>query len=199
MCRVLGRRSFVSVTVRVTSAAPSNMAPFVADRCYCADEGFHGSKINTAHSSLHEERLSQLRRDTGYASVHPRKWQCGHFEKAGWSMSRGFEQSCGVRPDQRGHLRDFISEADVMMRNEQPGSDGGIVTQLITCDVVNQTLLCGSNLMRAGVSAPPRPNIFVITAEHVSPHFGCYGDKLAHTPTLDRLSAESLLRSTQSP
>lgn len=41
-------------------------------------------------------------------------------------------------------------------------------------------------------AASPRPNFLVITWEDVSPHFGCYGDKLAHTPTIDRLAAEGI-------
>jgi arylsulfatase A-like enzyme len=42
------------------------------------------------------------------------------------------------------------------------------------------------------IRAAERPNFLVITWEDVSPHFGCYGDKLAHTPTIDRLAAEGV-------
>jgi len=38
----------------------------------------------------------------------------------------------------------------------------------------------------------PRPNILWITSEDNSPYLGCYGDKLAQTPHLDRLAAEGV-------
>src|SRR5262245_6058469 len=38
--------------------------------------------------------------------------------------------------------------------------------------------------------APKRPNIVWIVAEDISPNLGCYGDKDAITPNLDRLAAE---------
>lgn len=37
-----------------------------------------------------------------------------------------------------------------------------------------------------------RPNIVWISTEDMSPHLGAYGDKLARTPTLDRLAAQSI-------
>ena len=37
-----------------------------------------------------------------------------------------------------------------------------------------------------------RPNILWITSEDNSPVLGCYGDKQAHTPNLDRLAAEGV-------
>ena len=37
-----------------------------------------------------------------------------------------------------------------------------------------------------------RPNILWITSEDNSPLLGCYGDKLAHTPNLDRLATEGV-------
>ncbi len=40
--------------------------------------------------------------------------------------------------------------------------------------------------------AADRPNFLVITWEDVSPRFGCYGDKLAHTPAVDQLAAEGI-------
>ena len=56
---------------------------------------------------------------------------------------------------------------------------------------VSQTLLSGAEKTQTRMSAP-RPNFLVITWEDVSPHLGCYGDKLAHTPTIDRLAAEGI-------
>jgi arylsulfatase A-like enzyme len=38
-----------------------------------------------------------------------------------------------------------------------------------------------------------RPNILWLVSEDNNPFLGCYGDKLAHTPTLDRLAAEGVL------
>lgn len=37
-----------------------------------------------------------------------------------------------------------------------------------------------------------RPNILWITSEDNSPYLGCYGDKLAHTPNLDKLASEGV-------
>ena len=34
----------------------------------------------------------------------------------------------------------------------------------------------------------PRPNILWVTCEDISPNIGCYGDRYANTPTLDKLS-----------
>jgi uncharacterized sulfatase len=45
----------------------------------------------------------------------------------------------------------------------------------------------------AAAQAPvKRPNILWITCEDMGPHLGCYGDKYATTPNLDRLAARSL-------
>jgi N-sulfoglucosamine sulfohydrolase len=40
-----------------------------------------------------------------------------------------------------------------------------------------------------GAAAADRPNILWITSEDNSPYLGCYGDRLAQTPNLDRLAA----------
>src|SRR5438128_166464 len=37
-----------------------------------------------------------------------------------------------------------------------------------------------------------RPNILWITCEDIGPHLGCYGDRYAMTPNLDRFAARSL-------
>ena len=37
-----------------------------------------------------------------------------------------------------------------------------------------------------------RPNILWITCEDISPNLGCYGDKYAFTPNLDRLAAQGV-------
>lgn len=39
-------------------------------------------------------------------------------------------------------------------------------------------------------AAEARPNVVFIGAEDVSPRFGCYGDRAARTPNLDRLASE---------
>ncbi len=39
---------------------------------------------------------------------------------------------------------------------------------------------------------PDRPNILWITCEDISPHLGCYGDKYAVTPNLDRLASQGI-------
>ncbi|HID24325.1 MAG TPA: sulfatase [Planctomycetaceae bacterium] len=42
-------------------------------------------------------------------------------------------------------------------------------------------------------SEPARPNILWITSEDNGPHLGCYGDKYADTPNLDRLAAKGMI------
>src|SRR3569833_115446 len=42
-------------------------------------------------------------------------------------------------------------------------------------------------------SAADRPNILWVVSEDNNPFLGCYGDPLAHTPTLDKLAREGLL------
>ena len=65
---------------------------------------------------------------------------------------------------------------------------------LLTVALVSQTLLSGP--LRAaeqtGVSDSPRPNILWLVAEDMSPDLGCYGDKFANTPHIDRLAARSI-------
>ena len=41
----------------------------------------------------------------------------------------------------------------------------------------------------------PLPNILWITCEDISPYLGCYGDKNATTPNLDKLASEGTLYS----
>jgi len=41
-------------------------------------------------------------------------------------------------------------------------------------------------------AAASRPNILWITCEDLSPHLGCYGDRFAHTPNLDRLARQGV-------
>ena len=43
-----------------------------------------------------------------------------------------------------------------------------------------------------GLQAADRPNILWITAEDMSPVLGCYGDKFAVTPNIDKLARESV-------
>jgi N-sulfoglucosamine sulfohydrolase len=42
------------------------------------------------------------------------------------------------------------------------------------------------------VPAKTRPNILWLSCEDTSPNLGCYGDRFAHTPTLDRLATEGM-------
>ncbi|HNY13911.1 MAG TPA: sulfatase-like hydrolase/transferase [Bacteroidales bacterium] len=39
---------------------------------------------------------------------------------------------------------------------------------------------------------PKRPNIIWISTEDMSPHLGCYGDKVAITPNIDRLASQGI-------
>lgn len=44
----------------------------------------------------------------------------------------------------------------------------------------------------SGQQPQKRPNILWISTEDMSPHLGCYGDKLAQTPNIDWLSAQGI-------
>jgi len=44
----------------------------------------------------------------------------------------------------------------------------------------------------AGQQAQKQPNILWISTEDLSPHFGCYGDKVAKTPNIDRLASQGI-------
>ena len=50
----------------------------------------------------------------------------------------------------------------------------------------------GNTVMRTGMSAR-RPNILWLVSEDNDTFLGCYGDPLAHTPTLDRLASQGVL------
>ena len=53
------------------------------------------------------------------------------------------------------------------------------------------TLLLGFS-SQAAAAPGDRPNILWITCEDISPNLGCYGDKFAVTPNLDRLAARGV-------
>jgi arylsulfatase A-like enzyme len=44
----------------------------------------------------------------------------------------------------------------------------------------------------AGQQPQKQPNILWISTEDLSPHFGCYGDKVAKTPNIDRLASQGI-------
>ncbi|HEY6166963.1 MAG TPA: sulfatase-like hydrolase/transferase [Verrucomicrobiae bacterium] len=45
----------------------------------------------------------------------------------------------------------------------------------------------------ANAATQPRPNILWISSEDHGPHMGCYGDKFATTPNVDKLAAKGML------
>jgi N-sulfoglucosamine sulfohydrolase len=59
--------------------------------------------------------------------------------------------------------------------------------------VKHRLLAClAFSLIALPTLAADRPNILWITSEDNSPYLGCYGDKLAQTPHLDKLASEGL-------
>jgi len=50
------------------------------------------------------------------------------------------------------------------------------------------TLAC----LSAKAAVPSRPNVLMIVSEDHCPNLGCYGDRIARTPRLDRLAAEGV-------
>jgi N-sulfoglucosamine sulfohydrolase len=61
----------------------------------------------------------------------------------------------------------------------------GLVLSGISCRQVSESEMTGNPL-------PMHPNILWISCEDISPHLGCYGDSLVHTPNLDRLASEGI-------
>ncbi len=62
-------------------------------------------------------------------------------------------------------------------------------TRFVTFIILLLVPLAG--LPAAEVAQPARPNILWLTAEDISPNLGCYGDRYAVTPNLDRFSAQA--------
>ncbi len=57
---------------------------------------------------------------------------------------------------------------------------------------IQNALAAGAALSGASCRRRRRPNILWIIAEDFSPDLGCYGNRLVHTPNLDRLAAEGV-------
>jgi arylsulfatase A-like enzyme len=55
------------------------------------------------------------------------------------------------------------------------------------------TLTLGQEILTSATAETGKPNILWIVSEDNNPFLGCYGYKLARTPTLDRLAAEGIL------
>src|SRR4051812_40776501 len=53
--------------------------------------------------------------------------------------------------------------------------------------------LQNAHLLSAGPPQPDRPNILWLVSEDNDTFLGCYGDKLARTPTIDNLASEGVL------
>jgi len=53
-------------------------------------------------------------------------------------------------------------------------------------------LLCGAGAWGQEQKDRPRPNLLWISTEDMSPDMGCYGDKYAVTPNLDRLASQGV-------
>ena len=54
--------------------------------------------------------------------------------------------------------------------------------------VILFALLCGASF----AAEPARPNVLFICVDDLKPLLGCYGDKLAKTPNMDRLAARGM-------
>jgi N-sulfoglucosamine sulfohydrolase len=52
--------------------------------------------------------------------------------------------------------------------------------------------LIAANTLTAKKQSAIQPNILCVVCEDISPFLGCYGDKVANTPNLDKLSEESI-------
>ena len=61
------------------------------------------------------------------------------------------------------------------------------------CSLMLLMFLPGGAAAPAKQDSADRPNILWLVSEDNGPFLGCYGDPLAHTPTLDRLAAKGVL------
>jgi arylsulfatase A-like enzyme len=68
---------------------------------------------------------------------------------------------------------------------------GGIMKHALASALGGLGLLSGTLAVTAAAPAE-RPNILWITVEDMSPNLGCYGDRYATTPNLDRFAGEAV-------
>ena len=54
------------------------------------------------------------------------------------------------------------------------------------------TVGLGASILARAAASPEKPNILWLTTEDNGPELGCYGDKYADTPNLDKLAAKGL-------
>jgi iduronate 2-sulfatase len=55
------------------------------------------------------------------------------------------------------------------------------------------TLLCVAPRIEIAAAEPPRPNVLLICVDDLKPALGCYGERLARSPNIDRLAARGIL------
>ena len=53
--------------------------------------------------------------------------------------------------------------------------------------------LCLLLPLRVSESSPDKPNILLILVDDLKPSLGCYGDKRALTPNIDRLASSGVI------
>lgn len=53
--------------------------------------------------------------------------------------------------------------------------------------------LCLLLPLRVSESSPDKPNILLIVVDDLKPSLGCYGDKRALTPNIDRLASSGVI------
>jgi N-sulfoglucosamine sulfohydrolase len=66
---------------------------------------------------------------------------------------------------------------------------GGLSAILAFCSTGTLHSQTGNNQTQ---HAKKQPNILWISTEDLSPHLGCYGDKVARTPNIDRLALQGV-------
>src|SRR5947209_9516323 len=67
-----------------------------------------------------------------------------------------------------------------------------MLSRALVCFLLGSLSLFGAD-PAAVAEKPERPNILWLVSEDNNPFLGCYGDRLAHTPTIDRLAKNGVL------
>src|SRR5688500_17186953 len=91
---------------------------------------------------------------------------------------------CGLRRIKRGSRLEIFSS---------PAHNPKMVRLFTLCVCALAALSVGKSFAATKATAPQKPNVLLICVDDLKPALGCYGDKTAKTPNIDRLAKRSVL------